>query len=136
MQRDAFEDEYLDVLQNIELPIVRVFRAHPELVDWNVEQALDAVIHAYESEARPRFRPAGRLPPLAQELSERITAMCDWRLGRATIPESTVTGPDGKKLPAEPQPKTVDEVVACLRRIRSSVRFWNKDGGRRGYLTF
>ena len=31
---------------------------------------------------------------------------------------------------------TVDEILACLKRLRTSVKRWTKDGGRQGYLTF
>jgi hypothetical protein len=34
------------------------------------------------------------------------------------------------------QPKTLDEIVACLKRVRTSVKRWHKSGGRRGYLDF
>ncbi len=27
-------------------------------------------------------------------------------------------------------------MIACLKRIRSSIQLWNKEGGRRGYLNF
>jgi hypothetical protein len=37
-----------------------------------------------------------------------------------------------------PQAPTVslDVIVACLKRIRKSIRMWNKEGGRQGCLTF
>lgn len=31
---------------------------------------------------------------------------------------------------------TVDEIIACLKRIRSSISMWTKQSGRQGYLTF
>jgi hypothetical protein len=31
---------------------------------------------------------------------------------------------------------TLEEVLACLKRIRKSVTRWNKANGRRGYLDF
>jgi hypothetical protein len=33
-------------------------------------------------------------------------------------------------------PKTVDEIITCLKRIQKSIRRWNKEGGRQGYLNF
>ena len=32
--------------------------------------------------------------------------------------------------------KTSSEIVACLKRIKSSVKLWTKKGGRQGYLNF
>jgi hypothetical protein len=34
------------------------------------------------------------------------------------------------------EPISHEILIACLKRIRKSVRFWNKQGGRRGYLTY
>ena len=31
---------------------------------------------------------------------------------------------------------TLDELIACIKRIRSSISLWTKDYGRRGYLDF
>jgi hypothetical protein len=35
-----------------------------------------------------------------------------------------------------PEPKQVDAIALCLKRILKSVNRWNKSGGQRGYLTF
>jgi hypothetical protein len=35
-----------------------------------------------------------------------------------------------------PVPITLDEMIACLKRVRRSVKRWTKEGGRRGYLDF
>lgn len=77
------EEEYLDVLQNIEFAIVSTYRDHREMRDGDVIYALEAAAS-----------------------------------GRA------------------PEPKRVDEIVLCLKRIRKSVNRWNKSGGQRGYLSF
>ena len=57
--------------------------------------------------------------------------MCDWRLGR----EGLVTADESEDVP-QPEPVTLDVIVACLKRIRKSVQRWNKEGGCQGYLTF
>lgn len=31
---------------------------------------------------------------------------------------------------------TEEKIVACLKRIKSSVKLWTKKGGRQGYLNF
>jgi len=58
--------------------------------------------------------------------------MCDLRLGNGTL--ETVDG-DSIEFPREPG-NSVDEIIACLKRIRKSVQLWNKREGRRGYLQF
>jgi hypothetical protein len=126
----SFEDEYLDVLQNIEFAILQVYHSTPTLVDYDVEKALDALIRTYK---RPPHRPAPkwRSTPSAEEVFVAVKEMCDWRLG------SDVPGMfDNFVLPAEMEPLSVDEILACLKRIRKSVQTWNKRSGRQGYLEF
>ena len=31
---------------------------------------------------------------------------------------------------------SLDEIVACLKRVRKSINRWTRTGGRQGYLTF
>jgi hypothetical protein len=35
-----------------------------------------------------------------------------------------------------PEPKTVEDILLCLKLILKSVHRWNRSGGQRGYLTF
>ena len=126
-----FEDEYLDVLQNIEFAIINVYRQHPELTDWDALDAVEALIRVYTAEARGRPRPDIRLNDLPQTVFEFVQAMCEWRLGR----EEMLTSND-QPVDMSIEPKSVDEILACLKRIRRSIRHWTKEGGRRGYLDF
>ncbi|HRX04420.1 MAG: hypothetical protein KDH08_20985 [Anaerolineae bacterium] len=127
----AFEDDYLDVLQNVEAAIVGVYRTRPELVDYDVDVVLAALVKGYQAEQRQREKPALRLTELRQELYDAVGAMCEWRLGRTEFIDPKTDQP----MPGPPQ-LTIDEILACLKRIRTSVKRWTKDGGRQGYLTF
>jgi hypothetical protein len=126
-----FEQEYEDVLQNIEFAIVGAYRENPDVSDWSVEAALDGLIRAYQAEASGRTAPALRLSELEQRIYDRVHAMCEWRLGR----ERLLTDDEQSAMP-EIAPKTLEEIVACLKRIHTSVKRWHKSGGRRGYLDF
>jgi hypothetical protein len=126
-----FEQEYEDVLQNIEFAIVSTYRENPEVSDWTVETALDGLIRGYQAESSGRPAPALRLSELEQALYQRVRAMCEWRLGR----EQLAVADDQPRIP-EMAAKTVDQIIACLKRIRTSVKRWHKSGGRRGYLDF
>lgn len=127
----AFEDQYLDVLHNIETGIVMVYRNEPDLADFDVENALNALIRLYTAEIQGRAASPVKLNPLAQSVYGSVHVMCEWRLGRGEIGQAE----DSQKLP-QPEPIGTDEIVACLKRIRKSVQRWNKEGGRRGYLAF
>lgn len=61
------------------------------------------------------------------EVYDAVETMCEWRLGRRELEA------EGDK--GAPPPKTVDEIGACLKRIRKISR-WTKQGGRQGYLNF
>lgn len=126
-----FEDKYLDVLQNIEFAIVQVYRQHSELADYDVDKVLAALIRAYQAEQQQRAFTKPTLTPLAGQVHAGVQFMCDWRLGR----ESLGSQKHGSKAP-RPEPITVSEVIACLKRVRKSVERWNKYGGTRGYLQY
>jgi hypothetical protein len=126
-----FEEKYLDVLQNIESGIVRIYRQHPELTDWDTMDAVEALIRHYTAEARNRAQPTAHVSEPSQLVFDSVKAVCEWRLGREHL-----LNQDDRPLDLDLEPKTVDEIIACLKRIRRSVQFWQKKGGRQGYLTF
>jgi hypothetical protein len=126
-----FEDKYLDVLQNIEFGIVRIYQERRELTDWDASEAIQALIHHYTAEARGRSEPHTRLTELGQEVYESVATMCEFRLGRAELSTQ-----EGQPLDQNMQPKSLDEIIACLKRVQKSIRRWHKQAGRRGYLDF
>jgi hypothetical protein len=126
-----FEEKYEDVLQNLEFSIVRVYRNNPEVSDWDALDAVEALIRRYTAEERNQAVSAVRLSALAQQIFDAVGAVCEWRLGRQELPDRQGQPPD-----LEPEPKTVGEIIACLKRIRRSIRMWDKQGGRQGYLNF
>jgi len=127
----AVEEEYQDVLQNIEFAIVSTYHDHPEMMDAHVIRALEAVIGNYRAEMAGRMPEGFSASPLEAELYQAIRDMCEWRLGRIDT-EDLGASPPG---PA-PEPISVDEILLCLKRILKSVNRWNKSGGQRGYLSF
>jgi len=126
-----FEEKYEDVLQNIEFGIIQVYREHPEMMDWDVLNAINALIRVYQAETRGQPTLELTLAPLAEETFDAAHAMCNWRLGRAQLIEE-----DNQPVELDMSPKTVDEILACLKRIRRSIDHWSKRGGRQGYLSF
>lgn len=127
---EPFEDRYLDVLQNIESAIVNVCRQYPELSDQNVKNVLDALIRSYEVEARGYSLPTPKFSPTTKALYENVGLICNWRLGKELL-----TDGESRPLELEDSPKTIKEIIACLKRIRLSIKM-HKSGGQRGYLNF
>lgn len=123
----TFEEEYLDVLQNIEAAIVGAYRGNGELTDYEVDKALNGLWMEYRAEQAGKTAGPVNMNERVQQVYSAVKIMCEWRLGRAAFD-------DGREIKLEP--KTADEIMACLKRIRKSVDFWTKKGGRQGYLTF
>lgn len=126
---DPFEEEYRDVLQNIESSILSVYQDHPEMTDSQVDSALEALERSYHREAigGPAVLPKGEL---SRQVYQAAKLACDWRLGR----ETAVV--DEEEQPIDIKPLNVGEIEACLKRIRKSLQLWNKDYGTRGYLNY
>ena len=125
------DDQYLDVLQNIEAGIVVVYREHADMSDYAVMRMLEALIDRYTAEKIGRPPRDFGLSEAERFLLGNVRRMCEWRLGRGGVP--------GDQTPPEimaPEPKTVDEIMLCLKRILKSAKRWNKEAGRQGYLDF
>ena len=126
-----FDEKYTDVLQNIEFALMQTYRAHHEMTDWEAHDAVKGLIRMYQAETRGRAAPTLRLNSIAQEAYDNVKTMVDWRMGRgqALVPE-------GQPVDVPMTPKTVDEIIACLKTILSSIELWQKERGRRGYFDF
>jgi hypothetical protein len=125
----SFEEEYQDVLQNIEFAIASVYRQEPALTDYDVDKALNSLSRSYRfGEAPP---PPENFNELQKAVYERVRAICNLRLGKGGV-----SNVEGKELELPMGIVTPDEIVACLKRIQKSVQRWTKEAGRRGYLEF
>ena len=124
------EEDYLDVLQNIELAIISVYRKQRELTDYQVDLALKSLGRTY---IREKTSGAPVLPKnsLSLEVYKAMKLICDWRLGRDSL-----INDEGPVPELVPEPLTIDEILICLKRLRKSVSTWNKQGGTRGYLEY
>ena len=125
------EEEFEDVLQNLEFALVQVYRIHDEMTDWEAETAVASLIRTYTAEERGRKPPNLRLKPLEQEAYDNVQAMCELRLGRSQLRDDS-----GEELGLLGEPIAVSDLVLCLKRIRKSIQLWRKEGGRRGYFEF
>ncbi|MBN1146083.1 MAG: hypothetical protein JXA78_02415 [Anaerolineales bacterium] len=130
MSELPLEEEYMDVLQNIEAAIHNIHVQNAALTDYQVDQALEALVRAYQGEARCKS-PVIPRNPLSAQVYEATRAVCEVRMGRAPIPKSLKTLGDGEMVPV-----SLDVILRCLKRIRKSIRLWTKQGGRQGYLDY
>ena len=130
-------EEYEDVLQNLESPIISIFRQHPSLEDWEVKRALEAAIEHYRAEYANRAPKDKHLSDIEQKIAHSLITVCEWRLGRIEMDKVVALNKDFIFQIKQDAPKnTREELQNCLKRIIKSVDRWNRAGGRQGYLNF
>lgn len=88
------EDEYLDVLQNIEFGIIAAFRADPSLLDLDAKDAVAALIRHYRAEHEQHSPPDVRLGDKAQRVFDSVLPICEWGVG--ALPYRRNWGPAGR----------------------------------------
>ena len=121
------EEQYAEVLQEIESGIVEVFDSKPKLTDREVLNAIDCLIVLYELEKRNRIG-VSRIPSGRSKLVyESCKETCEFQLGRSLSSDS------GSTVSAN---MTASEIYQCLKRLRKSIRLWHKEGGQQGYLSY
>jgi hypothetical protein len=121
------EEEYQDVLQNLEFTVVEMYRDHPELPDTHVIRTYEALIEAYSAERAGRPARDTGLNLLEKQVFEAVREICQLRLGRADeleIEEFVI------------EPISTETLILCLKKLLNSARKWNRDNGRQGYLEF
>lgn len=118
----------LFVLEAIETAILKVFRHERKLIDFDVDEALDALIADYRAEQQQHVSKPHRLGERAETIYSTVKSNCEWMLGRGEPVTKPTIGSQGTRSP--------EEIVAGLRKIKKSVALWTKEGGRQGYLNF
>ncbi len=126
-----FEEQYEDVLQNIESAIARVYREQRDMVDADVLMALETLLPYYNAVVRGKPAVLRPLAGVQGQIAEAVKAMCDWRLGQTQLRDE-----HDQPLETGSSLNTPEEIVACLKRIRKSVDLHTRHDGRRGYLDF
>lgn len=118
----TFEEKYYDILRSIETQIYNLYLENPHLLDYSVEKALNGMVRTLNNQKRGRSAPNLRLKEDEQAVYRQLQAL-------ATL----YTGQDESVKPD--QLLTVDEMVACLKRILRSQKQMSSHG-RQGYVNF
>jgi hypothetical protein len=129
--RDEAIEQFYDVLQNVEFAISCAWENELDLLDFDVIDALDALVRRYAAEGQGRTPPVLRLSERAKHVYVMAERMCEWRLGRTTLNED-----EQDSVIPHTEYRTVDEILVCLKRIRKSAHIWNEQLGRQGYLSY
>lgn len=126
-----WQEEHLDVLQNLESAIVEVWRANPEMTDYSALRAYESARQCYRAELRGQPPKPPALTGLDAVAFTALKQMCEFRLGRHPAPPSA----DDPALPPLP-PLPLEKLLACLQELGKSVERHTRSGGRQGYLQF
>lgn len=118
-----------DELKAIETRIIQCYHDDPEITDHNVDRALEAAMGFYKALSRQQTPKPHALDARDTRIFEAIQSACEWRLGHRAMPPGLDAGSIVK-------PVSLEDILACLKRLRKSVDFWTKEGGRRGYLEY
>ncbi len=118
----SFEEEYFDVLRAIETQIHTAYSDNPDLLDFNVDKALNGLVRTLQNEQRVKKAPKLKLKNAEQTIYKLLQSLADLYLGK-----------DNDVKPE--QLLTVDEMIACFKRIQRSIKLMS-DQGRQGYLNF
>ena len=116
----AFEEKYLDVLQNLEFGIIQVYRNHNDMTDYDALAAVEAMIDFFRAKQIGREIRKFNLSANSQLAFEGLKKMCEFRLDKEHFPN----------------PISESELLNCLKTIQNSINKWTKRNGRKGYLNF
>jgi hypothetical protein len=130
MDMRSIDEKYLEVMQNVEAVIVSAFRDNHNLSDYSVMSVLENLINVYTIEITGRQPRRVKLSPEEQVLFANVKEICEWRLGRVSLEDTPgQSGINFKKM-------TVEDILVVLKRLLKSVKFWNREEGRQGYLNY
>ncbi|GGN31339.1 hypothetical protein GCM10010842_07190 [Deinococcus daejeonensis] len=111
-------DHLLPYLSAVELAVLGVYAAHPDLTDAMVDSAYEELMRRYRAEATNHPFTPGKLDGLRAEVHDAALRTLTLRLSQPG------DHPDAEQL------------RLAVGRLRSSVRTWTRAGGRQGYLHF
>lgn len=127
----SVEEKHLNVLNNLEFAIIQVYRENPDLIDAEVMTAIESLIRTYSAEAQGRSSAGRPIRGISVKVAKQVQEICELWLGRTSVSESEIQSID-----QDVTPKTITDIVDCLKRIQSSIKLWTNKGGRQGYLNF
>ncbi len=124
----AYNEKYLDVYNNLEFAIIQVYNQNKQMLDYDVEAAVIAVIDFYIAKERGREPRDFKLSDLGKQVYLNVMEMSESRLNNRIF-----NNPDEL---IESYAITTGEMIDCLKTIKGSVGKWTKRNGRQGYLKF
>ena len=91
------EEQYFDVLQNMESAIVAAFHDHPDLTDYDVMGMLEALIDVFTAQKIGRSPRQFNLSDNERLMMENVQTICEWRLGRGDLGDRSADDADDQR---------------------------------------
>ena len=111
----------------METAILSLAKETDALLDADVQAGLELALRSMKARAAGKPEPA-LLSGLAHTVYEGVMLACNAFSGG-------LVEVDGKLTNAL-RIATLNELIACLKRLRASCQLWTRKGGRRGYVRF
>jgi hypothetical protein len=119
------DQEFEATLKDIETAVISIYKRNRDMTDYAVLRAYEAAAAYYHDLARQRQPKERKLSGLDETVRQAVLeAAARWHArlepGRP---------PSADKLTAE-------QMLACIRRLAKSTKFWTTESGRQGYLDY
>ncbi len=111
----SFENDNLDLLQNIEAGVIAEYRENKNIRDAHVYKALGMVLEVTKKKLQGKVIPLPEAGEIETGIAKTVIEILTLR---------SFTNEDLKKN------------IFALKKIMKSIKFWNKKRGARGYLTY
>lgn len=129
MNEDELLATYEHILHFIEDAVLSFYDEHADLSDHDVDKVYETINRTLQSELRGKTPPKIKLKPIQSELHEGLIKASRWLLGEGKLEDE-----EGVDVEVDEIPK--DDLAACYKRLRKSIKLWTADYGRQGYLDF
>ena len=125
------DQEFRNVLLNIEVQVIDIAHDNPEIADYQVEKVYSALLSKYKALARGKEAKDINFKNPTDLLYDQVNGVCGFFVGDIE-PENE----DGEVIDIPMEKISYQDMIACLKYLRKSVKLWNKEGGQKGYLNY
>ncbi len=125
------DEEFRNVLMNIEIQVIDIANDNPEIADYQVEKVYSALLSKYKALNRGKEAKEVNFKEPTDTLYTQVGAICGFFVGDIK-PENE----DGEPINIPLDTISYEDMIACLKSLRKSVKLWNKEGGQKGYLNY
>lgn len=125
------EEEFENLMLNIEIQVVSISGQHPNLHDASVDRVYNAFLSRYKALSKGKEARKPSLKSVEEELYLLIEGICDFFTG-----DSEYFGEGKFLVELDAEKASYENMVAIFKRLRKSLRTWTKRGGSKGYIYY